>query len=59
MKAKELAIELMKHPEFDVEFVFTDGFSELEPHFPNVRSFKIKTIGDIGYSSKIIQLSED
>lgn len=35
--------------DFDLEFTFTDGHSE--KGFPNIRTFSIDSICDIGYSS--------
>ncbi len=57
MKAKDLAKELMKRPDFDVDFSFTDGFSEGEIGWPNQRKFNKIEIADIGYSEKLIRLS--
>lgn len=53
MKAKELAKELLKNPEFEVEFrefhsSFFDG--------TNLLVFKDVQIDDVGYSSKLIIL---
>ena len=52
MKAKELIELLQGYEDFDVEFVFTDGYNI----FPNIRKFKNLTLGDIGYSDKVIVL---
>ncbi len=54
-ESKELALELLKHPEFDIEFsIFErDGSA----YGAGVRSWNITGIGDIGYSDKIILLS--
>lgn len=57
MKAVELANELLKYPDFDLEFIFTDGCSELPPHFPNMRKFNSIEVADIGHSSKLLLLS--
>ena len=57
MKAKELAVELLKHPDFDVELTYMafkrDG---IHTPFPDVYNYKIKGIADIGHSDKVIIL---
>ena len=55
MKAKELATQLLEHPDFDVDF----SFSEIDDseYGMTVRTFENITIGDIGHSDKIIKLS--
>lgn len=57
MKVSELIEKLSPYEEFEVEFevefVFTDGYSK----FPNVRSFAVEGIADIGHSDKVVLLS--
>ncbi len=57
MTAKELADELLKYPDFGVEFVHStfirDGIHTL---FPDISSFRITGIADIGHSDKVIIL---
>lgn len=57
MKASELIKELEKHPDFDVEFIYStfkrDG---IHTPFPEVYSYKITGIADIGHSDKVIIL---
>ena len=55
MKAKELAEELVRCGDFDVEF----RFSELDgsDYGMTVRRFKSIGIGDIGHSDKIVILT--
>lgn len=55
MKAKELAEELLKHPDFDIKFHFM-GFDDTEK-WPIMFSFDNVNICDIGYSDKVIILS--
>lgn len=53
MKAKELAEQLLKNPDFDIVFVTVDstvGFGY------NIRKFKDIGIANIGYSDKTIAL---
>ena len=53
MKARELAEQLLKNPDFDIAFVTVDspvGFGY------NIRKFRNIGIADIGYSDKIIRL---
>ena len=50
MKVSELIEKLSPYEEFEVEFVFTDGYSK----FPNVRSFAVEGIADIGHSDKVL-----
>lgn len=57
MKAKELAEELQKHPDFDVELTYmTFKRDGIHTPFPDIYNYKIKGIADIGYSDKIIIL---
>ena len=57
MKAKELAEELLKHPDFDVELTYmTFKRDGMHTQFPDVYNYKITGIADIGYSDKIIIL---
>ena len=54
MTAKELAEMLLKYPDFEVKFsIFECDNSE---YGASVRSWNIIDIGDVGHSSKIIQL---
>lgn len=53
MKAKELAEQLLKNPDFDVVFTTVD---EGDVFWPNVRRFENIDINDIGYSDKVIIL---
>lgn len=57
MKAKELAEELLKHPDFNVELTYM-SFKRDGIHiaFPDIYNYKIKGVADIGYSDKIIIL---
>ena len=57
MKAKELAEELLKYPDFDVElFYMTFKRDGIHTPFPDIYNYKIKGIADIGYSDKVIIL---
>jgi hypothetical protein len=56
MKARELAEELLKNPEFDVAFTFDDLKHVPADGWPDYRHFENVTIGDIGYSDKVICL---
>ena len=57
MKAKELADELLKHPDFDIELTYmTFKRDGIHTPFPNIYNYKIKGIADIGYSDKVIIL---
>lgn len=55
MKAKELVKELMKHPDFDVEFSFSE--TDNSEYGIDVRIFKSLSVGDIGHADKIIKLN--
>ena len=60
MKAKELAEQLLKNPDFDIKF----SFNEVEDFKVSnwgidVREFNNIKIGDIGYSNKVIVLDGD
>ena len=57
MKAKELAEELLKHPDFDVELTYmTFKRDGIHTPFPDIYNYKIKGIADIGHSDKAIIL---
>jgi len=57
MKAKELADELLKHPDFDIELTYmTFKHDGIHTPFPILYNYKIKGIADIGYSDKVIIL---
>ena len=57
MKAKELAEELLKHPDYDVEFVYSTFIRDgIHTPFPDIYSYKITEIADIGHSDKVIVL---
>lgn len=57
MKAKELAEELLKHPDFDVELSYmTFKRDGIHTPFPDIYNYKIKGIADIGHSDKVIIL---
>ncbi len=57
MKAKELAEELLKYPDFDVEFSYmTFKRDGIHTPFPDTYNYKITGVGDIGHSDKVIIL---
>lgn len=57
MKAKELAEELLKNPDYDVEFVYSTFICDgIHTPFPDIYSYKITGIADIGHSDKVIVL---
>ncbi len=55
MTAQELIEFLQKHPDFKVEFIFTDKDKDVLTY----RTFDNLDIADIGYSSKVILLTGD
>jgi hypothetical protein len=59
MKAKELAEELLKHPDFDVELIYMTSFKRDGMLFPDIYKYKIKGIADIGHSDKVIILDAE
>ena len=54
MKAKELAEELLKNPDFEVRLDYCDFFVR---DFADLISLTITGIEDIGYSDKVIVLN--
>ena len=58
MKAKDLAKELMEHPDFEVYFMFdeTKDFIVNKQLGVDQRVFKDVCIGDVGHSSQLILL---
>ena len=52
MKVKQLIEMLQDYEDFEVEFRITDGYST----FPNIRTFSVNQLEDIGYSDKVIVL---
>lgn len=62
MKAKELAEELLKHPDFDVEFTAWEKITNEESEggsYPCLIKYINVELGDIGYSDKVILLTGD
>lgn len=60
MKAKKLAEELLRHPDFDVEFTVWEEITNEESEggsYPNLMRFDNIELGDIGYSDKVILLT--
>ena len=60
MKAKELAEELLKHPDFDVEFTAWEKITNEESEggsYPCLIKFNNIEVGDIGHSDKVIVLT--
>ena len=53
MKAKELAEQLLKNPDFDIVFNVTEKTEDFGGYIKNFENIKII---DIGYSDKIILL---
>lgn len=57
MKAKELAEELLKHPDFDVEFIYSTFIRDgIHVPFLDIYNYTITGIADIGHSDKVIIL---
>lgn len=56
MKAKELAEQLLKYPDFDVEFSVCTDYPTYDYPWVDFTTFRVDGIEDIGYSSKIINL---
>lgn len=57
MKAKELAEELLKHPDYDVEFIYSTFIQDgIHTPFPDIYSYKITGVADVGHSDKVIVL---
>ena len=57
MKAKELAEELLKYPDFDVELIYmTFKRDGIHTPFPDIYSYKITGVADVEHSDKVIVL---
>lgn len=56
MIASELANELLKNPDCEVQFMFFDEETMSNGIVRGYRSFKNVAVADVGYSSKIIIL---
>ena len=57
MKAKELAEELLKYPDFEVELIYmTFHRDSIHTPFPNVYNYKVKGVADIGHSDRVVVL---
>ena len=54
MTAKELAEELLKHPDFKVKGTFIDNFTISQ--WPQYHTLNVCGIADIGHSDKVIVL---
>jgi len=57
MKAGELAQEFMKHPDFDVEFCFSEYIEGNK--WVDYRKFNNIQVEDIGWSDKVICIGGD
>lgn len=55
MTAKELAEELLKHPDFKVKGAYVDVFNSVG-QWPQYHTLNVCGIADIGYSDKVIVL---
>ena len=55
MTAQELIKFLEAHPDFEVQFCFSDKSEKMM----NLRSFKNLEVADVGHSSKVIILTGD
>ncbi len=53
MKAKELAEELLKNPEFDVEVSF---WVNKEDQRPTLETVRVVGVADVGFSNRAIVL---
>lgn len=56
MKAKDLAEELLKYPDFDVEFTYLTFIRDSNTKFPDIYNYTITGICDAGHSDKVIVL---
>lgn len=53
MSGEEI-MELAKmYPDYNFEFVFTDGYGK----FPNVRCFENLELGDVGHTERVVLLT--
>ena len=60
MKAKELAEQLLKNPDFDVQCVFADTSKcSVDYLYPDYHFVNVCGIADIGYSDKVIVLDAE
>lgn len=60
MKAKDLANELLKHPDFEVHCVYVDeDVAMIDPGWALYRTLKVTDVADIGYSSRVIVLATE
>lgn len=56
MKAKELAQELLKNPDFEVGLVYIKDNPTYDHPYPEYETLEICGIADVGYSDKVILL---
>lgn len=60
MKAKDLASELLKHPDFEVQCVYVDeDIAMVDQRWALYHTLKVTNIADIGYSSQVIVLATE
>ena len=59
MKAKELAAQLLKHPDFDVEFDVVAKRSTVDHPWADHVLFRVCGIEDVAHSSKVIVLETE
>lgn len=56
MKAKELAEQLLKYPDFDVEFDICTALPTYDRPWPEYQSYRVRGIDGIADVSKVIIL---
>ena len=59
MKAKELAEQLLKYPDFDVQFEVCTNITTYDHPWPEYTTFRVEGISDIAHSSKVVVLEVD
>ena len=59
MKAKDLAEQLLKYPDFNVEFDVCTNITTYDYPWPEYTTFEVTGIADVGHSNKVIVLEVD
>lgn len=59
MRAKELAEQLLKYPDYDVYLEVCVNYTTYDQPWPEYDTFKVVGVSDVGHNSKEIMLEVD
>ena len=56
MKAKELAEQLLKYPDFEIRFAVCTNITTYDHPWPEYTTFRVEGIEDVAHSDEVIVL---